>query len=185
MGKIERLAATYERHISAPWPANLPGAQRVVMLVYDKELERSLRAKLGELEQATRRAGHSWQLIDCTRWFAEWLAQDEYREAYFEEPDLLDMKLEGEFKRWAARQLEAGLGTADEDTVVAILGAASLYGFLRVSELIRSVEQAIRGRLLVLFPGTKDGNNYRLLDARDGWSYLAQAITLDDKDWMP
>ncbi len=185
MGKVETLAAAYERHISAPWPQSLPGAQRVVMLVYDKELERFLRAKLGELEQATLRAGHRWKLVDCTRWFAEWMAGDEYREAYFEDPELLEMKLEGEFKPWAARKLEAELEAADEDTVVALLGAGSLYGLLRVSELIRSVEQSIAGRLLVLFPGTKDGNNYRLLDARDGWSYLAQAITLYDEDWMP
>jgi histidinol-phosphate phosphatase family protein len=38
--------------------------------------------------------------------------------------------------------------------------------------------QSIHGRLLVLFPGTKNENNYRLLDARDGWNYLANGITL-------
>ncbi len=185
MGRIEELAAHYERHISAPWPRNLPGAQRVVMLVYDKEWERFLRARIGEFKEATQRVGHGWKLVDCTRWFAQWMADDEYREAYFEDPDLLGMKLEGEFKPWAARKLEAELEAADEDTVVAVLGTGSLYGFLRISELIRSVEQAIPGRLLVLFPGTKDGNNYRLLDARDGWSYLAQPITLHDEEWTP
>jgi len=35
--------------------------------------------------------------------------------------------------------------------------------------------------LLVFFPGTKNDNNYRLLDARDGWNYLAQGITLHDE----
>ena len=35
-----------------------------------------------------------------------------------------------------------------------------------------------RNRLVVFFPGSKDGTNYRLLNARDGWNYLAQAITL-------
>ncbi len=185
MGRIEELAARYERHISAPWPRSLPGSQRVLMLVYDKQWERFLRARLGEFEQATRRAGHDWKIVDCTRWFAEWLAADEYREAYFEEPELLGMKLDGEFKPWAARRLEAELETAGEDSVVALLGAGSLYGFLRVSELVRAVEQAIPGRLLVFFPGTKEGNNYRLLDARDGWSYLAQPITSYDEEWTP
>ncbi len=185
MGKIEQLAAAYERHISVPWPHSLPGAQRVVMLVYDKELERSLRAKLGELEQATLRAGHGWRLVDCTRWFAEWLGNDEYRDAYFEEPNLLTIKLNGESKPSATRKLETALTESDENTVVALLGVGSLYGFLRASELILLVEQAIQGRLLVLFPGTKDGNNYRLLDARDGWNYLAQPITLHDEEWMP
>ena len=62
--------------------------------------------------------------------------------------------------------------------MVAVTGAASMYGFLRISELIRDVEQAVPGRLLVFFPGSKDGSNYRLLDARDGWNYLANGITL-------
>jgi hypothetical protein len=33
--------------------------------------------------------------------------------------------------------------------------------------------------LLVFFPGQFDNNNYRLLDARDGWNYLAVPITAD------
>lgn len=185
MGKIEELAAVYERHVSVPWQRTLSGAQRVMLVVYDKELERALRARVGEFEQATRRAGHDWKLVDCTRWFAEWLSADEYREAYFENPGLLPMKLEGEFRPEATRWLTVELEKADENTVVALLGVGSLYGFLRVSELIRSVEQSIRGRLVIFFPGTKNENNYRLLDARDGWNYLAQGITIHDKGWLP
>lgn len=178
MGKIEDLATVYERHISAPWQRTIAGAQRVMLVVYEKELERSLRARLGEFDQATRRSDHEWQLIDCTAWFAEWMAEDEYREAYFEEPALLTMKLEGEFKSRAAKRLTDALGEANDNTVVAVLGAASLFGFLRISELVREVEQTINGRLLIFFPGTKNDNNYRLLDARDGWNYLANGITL-------
>ncbi|MCB9617770.1 MAG: DUF1788 domain-containing protein [Sandaracinus sp.] len=180
MGRIEDLANVYERQVSAPWQRTISGAQRVMLVVYDKELERTLRARVGEFEQATLRAGHAWQLVDCTPWFSEWMADDEYRDAYFEDPGLLGMKLEGEFRPHAASRLAAELEAAPEDSVVALLGVASLYGFLRVSELIRSVEQAIQGRLLVFFPGTKNENNYRLLDARDGWNYLAQGITLHD-----
>jgi hypothetical protein len=40
------------------------------------------------------------------------------------------------------------------------------------------VEGDIRGRLVIFFPGEYDSNNYRLLDARDGWNYLAVPITL-------
>ncbi len=69
-------------------------------------------------------------------------------------------------------------GGPDDEAVVGLLGVASLYGFLRISELIREVEQSVRGRLVVFFPGTKNENNYRLLDARDGWNYLANGITL-------
>jgi hypothetical protein len=177
VSKIEDLAANFGEHIGAPWQRTVAGAQRVVLLVYDKELERTLRARLELFEQATNDAGHPWKLVDCTRWFAEWIAEDEYREGYFEEPDLLGMKLEGEFKPYVAQRLTTILESADEDTVVGVLGAASLYGFLRISELVRDVEQSIRGRLVLFFPGTKNENNYRLLDARDGWNYLAAGIT--------
>jgi len=178
MGKIEDLASAYEYHVSAPWQRTVAGAQRVMLVVYDKELERTLRARIGEFEQATHRAGHGWRPVDCTRWFAEWMAADDYRDAYFEDPSLLGMKLQGELRPEAARKLSTELEAAGDDTVVALLGVASLYGFLRISELIQSVEQSIHGRLLVFFPGSKNDNNYRLLDARDGWNYLAQAITL-------
>jgi len=178
MGKVEDLAAVYGRHVSVPWQRTVSGAQRVMLVVYEKELERSLRARIGEFEQATRRGDHGWKLVDCTRWFAEWMAGDEYREAYFEDPELLGMKLEGEFRPHVSQRLSSELDAAGDDCVVAVLGVASLYGFLRVSELIRSVEQSIHGRLVVFFPGTKNENNYRLLDARDGWNYLAQGVTL-------
>lgn len=183
MGRIEELARVYQRHVSAPWPRTLAGSQRVMVVVYEKELERTLRARVGEFEQATRHSGHGWKLVDCTRWFATWMADDEYCEAYFEDPGLLGMKLESEFRAECVRRTTAELESADENTVVALLGVASLYGFLRVSELVRAVESSIRGRLLVLFPGTKNESNYRLLDARDGWNYLAQGITVHGGGW--
>jgi len=180
MGRIEDLAKVYERQASIPWQETVSGAQRVMILVYDKELERSLRIRIEEFEQATRRSGHDWRLVDCTDWFAKWMVQDDYKEAYFEDPSLLKLKLNDEFGRFASGRLRSEFESTDDNTVVAILGVASLYGFIRASELIRDVEQLIRGRLLVFFPGTKSGNNYRLLDARDGWNYMANAITLHD-----
>lgn len=181
LSRIGKLARAYERHIGAPWQRTLAGAQRVVFVVYDKEMERTVRARIGEFAQATRGAGHGWMLVDCTSWFAEWMARDEYRDAYFEDPSLLEMKLESEFRAESAQKLAVALEDAGDDAVVALLGVASLYGFLRLSDLIRSVEPAVRGRLVVFFPGSKTENNFRLLDARDGWNYLAQAITLHDE----
>ena len=184
MNQISKLAANYKRHVSVPWQRTMAGAQRVMIIVYAKERERALRAGIGEFEVATREAGHQWVEVDATRWFAEWMVADEYREAYFEDPELLGMKLDGEFREVAADRLAAALEDAGDNAVVALVGAASLYGFLRVSELIQSVEPSIRGRLAVFFPGTKNEDNYRLLDARDGWSYLAQPITLHEA-WVP
>jgi hypothetical protein len=178
MGRVEDLAAEYYRHISAPWQRTSSGAQRVMLVVYEKEIERALRARIGEFEQATLRANHRWKLVDCSKWFSEWMATEEYRESYFETPELLVMKLSTDFKRSIAQRLTKELESTDDNTVVGLLGVASLYGFVRIAELIHGVERAIRGQLVVLFPGTKNGNNYRLLDARDGWNYLANGITL-------
>jgi len=109
---------------------------------------------------------------------SKWMAGEEYRDAYFEYPEDLTTKIEGEFVEHITGDLIRRLDESDEDTVVALIGAASLYGFIRISRLISAVERHIKGRLLVFFPGTKEGNNYQLLDARDGFNYLAQGITL-------
>ena len=177
MSKIDVLAARYERHIAVPWQRTLAGAQRVLIVVYPQDAERALRARQEEFAQRTRDAGHGWVEYDCTEAFARWMAADEYREAYFEEPDALAMKLETEFLEAVSEPLRNLLRQKDDQTVVAVTGVASLYGFTRVSQLVGAVESDIRGRLVVFFPGTKDGNNYRLLDARDGWNYLANSIT--------
>jgi len=177
MSRIDELAKRYADHIAVPWQQGLPAANRVVMLVYEKELERQLRAKLLEFEQATKTAGHGWHLVDLTTVFAEWMGAMKYREEYFERPDDIRLKLDSSFLRHVADRIKAQLSQARENDVVALLGAGSLFGFLRLSDVIKEVEREIQGRLVVFFPGQKDGNNYRLLDARDGWNYMAVGIT--------
>ncbi len=180
MGRVEEIAERYERHISAPWQRNLAGAQKAIIVVYPKEDERKLRAKRREFEVRTKEAGHKWRELDLTPLFPQWMADDEYRDAFFDCPDDLTMKLEGEFIGYVADQLREALTAddVDEDTVVGVFGAATLYGFARVSLVLKKVEGDIRGRLVLFFPGDYDQNNYRLLDARDGWNYLAVPITL-------
>jgi len=178
VGKVEDLAELYGRHIAVPWQRTMAGAQRVLMVVYEKEIERALRARIGEFEQRTRGAGHGWAEHDCTRAFADWMAQDDYREAYFEHPRDLAMKIEGEFVEAVVGPLRTQLRNCGDNDVVALTGVGCLYGFAHVSQVIRAVEADIHGRLVIFFPGTKDGNNYRLLDARDGWNYLAASIAL-------
>lgn len=180
MGRVEEIAEQYERHISAPWQRNLAGAQKAIIVVYPKEDERKLRAKRREFEVRTKEAGHKWRELDLTPLFPQWMADDEYRDAFFDCPDDLTMKLEGEFVGYVADQLRDALTAddVDEDTVVGVFGAATLYGFARVSLVLKKVEGDIRGRLVLFFPGDYDQNNYRLLDARDGWNYLAVPITL-------
>lgn len=177
--RIDRLATEYRNQLRLPWSRTLAGPQRVWMVVYDPELERRLRLKLEEFAIETREAGHPWELIDLTASFAEWLAANEYRDAYFAEPDLLANSLGGYADALAVR-LEAVLSDENlgDNAVVAILGAGSLFPMARMSELLDRVSPAIQGRLAVFFPGHVDGSNYRLLDARDGWNYHAVLITI-------
>lgn len=180
MGRIEELAARYRAHIGAPWQRNLAGDQKAIFVVYPKTDERKLRARLELFEMATTSTGHGWRLLDISNSFARWMADTDYREAYFEDPEALTMKLRSDFVQYAAGRLREVLtdGSVDENTVVAIQGVACLYGFTRVSLVLKEVVKDIQGRLVVFFPGEYEENNYRLLDARDGWNYLAVPITL-------
>lgn len=181
MSRLEDLADLYGQHIATPWQRTVAGAQRVVMVAYDKEMERVLRARKGEFETRTKAADHGWHEVDLTSAFSRWLAADEYREAYFESPEDLQLKLHSEFRAYAAAEIRAVLSAPNvsETSVVAVFGAGSLYGFTHVSEVLGLVERDVRGRLVVFFPGTLEQNNYRLLDARDGWNYMAVPISLN------
>lgn len=180
MGRIEDLAARYRSHIRAPWQRNLAGDQKTIFVVYPKSDERKLRARIELFEMATTQARHPWRLIDLTDAFARWMGGTDYRDVYFEEPETLTMKLRSDFVRYVAGRLRDALSDekVDEETVVAVLGVACLFGFTRVSLILKEVVKDIRGRLVVFFPGEYEENNYRLLDARDGWNYLAVPITL-------
>jgi hypothetical protein len=50
--------------------------------------------------------------------------------------------------------------------------------FLVLPAYLKSCDKDFKGRLLIFFPGEFEQNHYRLLDARDGWDYLARPITL-------
>jgi hypothetical protein len=182
VSKVDRLVKRYEGFVTLPWDQSLAGAQRVWFVIYDKTDERRIRARIGEFELATKGAGHGWQLVDLTDSFPHWMAGQEYRESYFLSPEDLDILLPG-FSDQVSHNLSAVL-TGDEattDSVVAVMGIASLFGFVKVSKIINSVTNHIRGRLVVFFPGEYENNNYlinyRLLDARDGWNYLSVPIT--------
>ena len=182
MGRIEDLAKRYENHIAAPWQQGLAGDQKSIFVVYPKEEERRLRARIELFEIATKKGGHTWRLHDFTATFAQWMAREEYRDAYFEEPDTITMKLRSSFLKYTSEELHKTLvnDEVDGNTVVAVLGVGSLFGFAKVSLILKEVATSIRGRLLVFFPGEFENNNYRLLDARDGWNYLAVSITLSN-----
>ena len=76
-------------------------------------------------------------------------------------------------------ELTHALSFCTTNDVLAIDGCGALFGIARVSTLISRVADFIPGRLLVGFPGKHSAGVYRLLDARDGWSYHAIPIPAD------
>jgi hypothetical protein len=140
MARIEDLAESYGRHIVVPWQRMVAGAQRVVMIVYEREIERTLRARQKLFETATVSAGHDWREVDLTDGFAKWMASDEYRDAYFEDPSDLALKLDShEFRDYLADTIRRVLTADDvtESTVVALFGVGAIFGFAKLSEVLR------------------------------------------------
>ena len=125
MGRIEDLAARYRGHIAAPWQRNLAGDQKAIFVVYPKTDERRLRARLDLFEMATTSTGHRWRSIDLTDTFARWMAETDYRDAYFEEPETISMKLRSDFVQYAAGRLRSALTAdgVDWDRVLAYIKA--------------------------------------------------------------
>lgn len=180
MNRIKRLADSYSRFIQVPWRDDAAAPQRVVFCVYPESDELRLRARIEEFELTTREAGHGWFLFDLTDSFAEWLSTQRYATKYFEQPHLL-VSLYPKFREFIVARFEAFLAAAsltDQDAV-GILGVGSLFGFLKVKEVVEQLAPKVPGRLVVFFPGSYENNNYRLLDGYDGWNYLAVPITAD------
>ena len=184
--KVSKLVSTYRQHLAVPWQTGLAAIQRVIFAVYDKADELRLRANVDEFELATQQAGKRWLLLDLTNAFPAWMAAQEYRDAYFDSPEDLAGYQNGELTEFVA-DLSAQLKTrirakAGPDTVVALLGVGTLFGLARVSSVVEGIKEAVEGRLLVFFPGEHQPENhtYRLLDARDGWNYLAVPLLAHD-----
>lgn len=181
MSKVKRLIQSYSQHIAVPWRGDAAAAQRVIFCVYGESEELRLRAHIDEFELATRQAGHGWAVFDLTDTFARWLASQRYVKSYFQKPGLLAPLLP-KYLRFISDEFAAFLKAQalDDHAVVALKGVGSLFGFLKVKDVVDALAPQVTGRLLVFFPGSYDAaNNYRLLDGYDGWNYLAFPVTAD------
>jgi hypothetical protein len=180
VSRIKRLIQSYSKYISIPWRDDAAAAQRVIFCVYNETEERWLRSKIDEFELVTQQAGHEWAMFDLTDSFASWLASQRYARSYFQKPHLLSTLLP-KYLEFITDEFANFLqiNKIGSDSVVAIKGVGSLFGFLKVKEVVDKLAPLVSGRLLVFFPGSYENNNYRLLDGYDGWNYLAVPITAD------
>lgn len=177
--KIDQLISAYESVVNEPWTTSLSGQERIWFLVYDPAEQRKVDLRIGDFETTTIKAKKRWVSISLKKCFPLWMSKHDYKEEYFNDPESLVDQLEGEFKLFAIDFIIAEfekLGT-DENTLIAVKDISSLFGFNRLSDVLSGCSNYFKGRLLLFFPGEYDKNQYRLLDARDGWNYLARPIT--------
>ena len=185
MNSTDRLVSNYARQVRLPWSSNVAGKQRIWFAVYPPAEERRVRARLPQFEALTLESEHGWSMVDLTGLLPQWLETHEYREAIFQEPDQLSVG--DDLEVLAAGLIRAACENEDADagSVVAVTGLASLFDFMRVSSLIERIEECVRGRLLILFPGEYRQNVYRFMDARDGFNYMAVPITSTESFLSP
>jgi len=170
VSKVKRLVSSYVKYIAIPWRTDAAAAQRVIFCVYNESDELRLRSKIDEF----------WALFDLTDSFAHWLTSQKYSQSYFKKPNLL-ATIYPKYLEYIIASFDRFLAQhqIDETYVVALKGVGSLFGFLKVKEVVEKIAPMVSGRLLVFFPGSHENNNYRLLDGYDGWNYLAVPITAD------
>ena len=178
--KVDLLLQNFSTVVREPWTGTLSLSERLYFLVYDPAEQRKIDFRLQDFESATLRAGKKWARISVLGLFSRWMALNEYCDAYFEDPAALADQLDGSFKTYVVNYLSDELTklAADKDTLAAITDITALFGFCRLSEVLNAVHSDFPGRILIFFPGEYEKNHYRLLDARDGWSYLARPITI-------
>lgn len=181
---MDELISSFTRHVKLPWQDGLSGAQKVWFAVYPKEDERRLRARIPLFESAAIESSHPWMLYDLSDSFPTWIVQNDYAEAYFEDPEFLDDTPLREFGKWVSEDIKSAMESQDTagNSLVAILGVGTLYGLVHLHSIIEPLESFIPGRLLVFFPGSYDKSTYKLLDARAGSDYRAVPILADYSD---
>lgn len=180
MNRTKRLLQSYTSFICTPWRSDTAAAQRVIFCVYTESEELRMRAKFDEFELATKEAGHAWARFDLTDTFADWLSSQKYSSSYFDRPELLGSKIH-RYQEFILETIRKQLATSlsNQNCVVAISGVGSVFGFLKVKDIVDKLAPMVSGRFLVFFPGSYENNNYRLLDGYDGWNYLAVPITTE------
>jgi hypothetical protein len=185
VSRVDRLLENYVGLIGVPWRADAAPMQRVMFCVYPKEEELRLRRKVEEFRLKTVQAGHPMHVFDVSNTFAEWLAAQKYARGYFERPEHID-SLSSRYQTHITESFQQFLRDHESgpDAVVALLGVGMLFGLLKVKAVVDALAPLVPGRLVIFFPGSYENQNYRLLDAYDGWNYLAVPITSEpDSGW--
>lgn len=185
MSRIDQLLTAYRRHVGLPMRPNLPLSQRIWFLVYPPEEERRLVNRVAEFEIATCEAGLGWKRVDLGTTYADWVDtfEADERDTCLAQPDVLENYADPGFRDFVCQAIRKAMAQIPKGdaarTVLAVTGLMDLYDFTHVSAVVDQLDRGFEGVVLVFFPGERDGNSYRFLDARAGWNYLAIPITAE------
>jgi hypothetical protein len=172
---VDELLGHFRRQVSLPWSPDVARDYRVWIVCYDKSLERRVQGRLPEFEAIARSFGHGWTTFNLATLVAPWFASHDLFDGLAEQPDELPGLLP-DFEEHVAQVVQVQLHALSDNDILALSGAGALFGLMRVSILADRIAPDIKGRLLLLYPGRHESGSYRLLDARDGWSYRATPI---------
>jgi hypothetical protein len=172
---VDELLSHFQRQAALPWAKETARDYRVWILYYEKSLERRVQGRLHEFEAIACKFGHGWDGLNLATLIPPWFASHDLFDGLIEQPDELPGLLP-DFEAHVVRVVVERLQSLGDSDILALYGAGSLFGLIRVSTIAEEVAPEIRGRLLLFFPGRHENGVYRLLDARDGWSYRATPI---------
>lgn len=175
MPSVDELLTHFRRQSSLPWSPDLARDYRVWIMCYEKSLERRVQGRLHDFEEVARRDGHGWYTLDLAALVAPWFAAHDLFDGLADQPDELPGLLP-DFENHVVETVRERLRAVSANDILVLVGAGALFGLMRVSSLAEQVAPDIKGRLLLLFPGRHQTGSYRLMDARDGWTYRATPI---------
>ena len=179
MTKIDQLLKKFQRIIKEPWTKGLSGQEKVWFLIFEPADLRKIHFNLGEFEIATKNANKDWHIISLEKKFSNWLSKHDYSEAFFEDPEYISDALHDDFKEYLENSINKELEHINSsNSLIVLKDVSGIFGFIKLSEVVNTISNKIEGRLMVLFPGEFTNNQYRLMDARDGWDYLARPIMI-------
>jgi Domain of unknown function (DUF1788) len=175
LSTVDDLLGQFRRQVSLPWSHDTARDYRVWIMHYDRTLERRIQGRLHEFEALALQSGHGWTTLNLAALVAPWFALHELFDGLVDQPDEL-LGLLPDFEAHVISTVRARLKVLGEQDILALFGVGALFGLMRASTLTEKSVPEIKGRLILFFPGRHENGVYRLLDARDGWSYRAIPI---------
>ena len=175
MATVDELLGHFRRQASLPWSKDVAPDYRVWIMCYEKNLERRVQGRLDDFGAIARLFDHGWATLNLAMLVAPWFASHELFDGLAEQPDELPGLLP-DFEAHVAHAVRVQLQALSDNDVLVLSGTGALFGLMRASTLADMVVPDIKGRLLMLYPGRHESGTYRLLDARDGWTYRATPI---------